>query len=313
MKSKQVKVFAPATISNVGAGFDVLGIALEMPGDVIVAERQEEAGLRFSLQNSSVDVPTGANNVAYHVAKLMLDELNPPFGVSMRLQKNMPLGSGLGSSGASCAAAAFAINSLLLKPLSKMDLIRFAVEGERLASGAAHADNVAPSILGGVCLIRSYSPLDIIQLPNKSRLFWVVARPHLVIHTKDARSILPLNIPLTTAVEQWGNLGALITGLIQGDNTLIGKSLRDSVAEPVRAPLIPGYYDVKRVALASGAIAFSISGSGPSVFAATPSLSIAKQVAVQIKHAFLQFAQIDCDIYISRINPDGAKLLEKSL
>ena len=170
MKDKQVRVFAPATIANVAAGFDVLGVALEQPGDIVVASRRPEKGLTFLLESTSVGVPSDSTNVAAHVARLMLEELDPPFGVSLILKKNMPLGSGLGSSGASCAAAALAINSLLLKPLTRMDLIRFAVEGERLASGSPHADNVAPALLGGVCLIRSYKPLDIIQLPNKVQI-----------------------------------------------------------------------------------------------------------------------------------------------
>ena len=311
MKNKQIRVFAPATIANVAAGYDVLGIALEQPGDIVAASRTADKGLMFSLEGSSVEVPSGENNVAAHVAKLMLDEIDPPFGVNMILTKKMPLGSGLGSSGASCAAAALAVNSLLLKPLPRKELIRFAMEGERLASGSPHADNVAPALLGGVCLIRSYTPLDIIQLPTKCRLFWVIARPHLVIHTQDARNIMPKSISLATAIEQWGNLGALIAGLMQGDSVLIGKSLVDSVAEPVRAPLIPAYGDVKREALASGAIAFSISGSGPSVFAVTPSLAVGKQVANSIRQSFNKFAQIDCDTYVSRINQEGARVLEK--
>lgn len=311
MRPKHIKVFAPATIANVGPGFDVLGIAIEQPGDIIIAERKPESDLSFSLHQPAADVPTGSNNVAAHVAQLMLDEFKPSFGVTMSLQKNMPLSSGLGSSGASSAAAAVAINALLEKPLAKKDLIRFAVEGERLASGSPHADNVAPSILGGVCLVRSYTPLDIIQLPFKNSLFWVVAHPQLTIHTKTARDLMPKTIPLATVIEQNGNLGALITGLSLGDHHIIAASLKDVIAEPIRAPLIPGFYDIKTAALEAGAIGFSISGSGPSVFAIATSLPLANQVAERIKQAFFQYAHVECETYISLINQEGAKVMEE--
>lgn len=313
METKQVHVFAPASIANVGAGFDVLGIALEQPGDIVIAERCREPGLHFSVQETSPTLFDSNKNVAAHVAELMMQELKPEFGITMVLHKKMPVGSGLGSSGASCAAAVFAVNQLLVQPLEKMDLMRFAVEGERLASGSAHADNVAPSLLGGACLIRSYHPLDIIQLPVKNSMFWIVAHPDHVIRTEMARGLLPQMISLSSSIEQSGNLGALIAGLITGDNELIGKAIIDKIAEPVRAPLIPAFNEVKQAALAAGALGFSISGSGPSVFAVAASQNVANQIADAIKETFSKVAEIRCDTYVSRINLKGAKMLEHGL
>lgn len=309
MKPKQIKVFAPASIGNIGAGFDVLGAAIMQPGDIVVARRVPESGLHFQLHHSSTPVPASSSNVAAHVAQLIIDECRPSFGIALTLHKKMPVGSGLGSSGASCAAAALAVNALLTKPLSKYDLLSFAVEGERIASGTAHADNVAPSLLGGICLIRHYHPLEVIKLPIKNNLFWVVAHPHMIIETRGARGILPKSILLSTASSQLGNIGGLIIGLMTGNKELAGRSIEDHLAEPARAPLIPGFYDVKQAALQSGALGFSISGSGPSVFAVTPSLLIAKQVAHNIKTTFARSAKLKCDIYISRINQQGAKII----
>lgn len=307
MKPRHVKVYAPATIANVGAGFDVLGIAIDAPGDIISAKRIAEPGLRFSLHPASVKVPASDRNVAAHVAQLMLDELHPAFGVALTLHKKMPIGSGLGSSGASCAAAAFAVNALLNKPLPKMDLLRFAVEGERLAAGAPHADNVAPSLLGGACLIHSYRPLEVVRLPVKNTLYWVVVHPHLNVATEMARQLIPTALPLATVTAQMGSLGAFITGLATGNAQLIGKSIRDQIAEPARIPLIPGFVAAREAALAAGALAMSISGSGPSVFAVATSLASAKKIAVAIRSVFTRHARTKSDCYISRINMQGTQ------
>ncbi len=308
----RIKVYSPATIANVGPGFDVLGVAIEQPGDIVIAEIKPERGVEFHLQDDAIKLPTDKHNVAAHVAELMLNEIDSPFGVKLTLQKNMPLCSGLGSSAASAAAAVFAVNELFAKPFNKMDLIRFAVEGERLASGTAHADNVAPAILGGICLIRSYEPLDIIQLPYKNIFYWVVAHPHLSIATKTARSLLPTSITLPVAIQQSGNLAALITGLNNGDAELIGASLHDGIAEPVRAKLIPSFDKIKYAAMYAGAIGFSISGSGPSVFAITTSETDAKRVAENIVAAFAEYAQVECETYISLINERGTIVLESA-
>lgn len=310
MQPKHVKIYAPATIANIGAGFDVLGIALNEPGDFIVAHRIREPGIQFTLESPKASVPGDTTNVAAYVAELMVNELHLPFGIAMTLSKNMPIGSGLGSSGASSAAAVVAVNELLENPFPRKELIRFAVEGERLASGHPHADNVAPAILGGACLIRSYDPLDIIELPLNNVFYWAAIHPHLIVHTKTARDLLPEYIPLSAAVEQWGHVGALVAGLITGNPTMLHRSFKDVVAEPVRAPLIPGYYEAKAAALRAGALGFSISGSGPSVFTVSTSLANAKQSAYAVQQIFKLIANVDSDIYISETNLEGAKVLE---
>lgn len=309
MKPKHVKAFAPATIGNVGAGFDVLGLALHGLGDVVSARRIKACELRFTLKQSKKSSLSAQNNVAEHVAQLMLNEFHPPFGIALTLHKKMPVGSGLGSSGASAAAASFAVNALLPKPLAKMDLLRFAVEGERLASGAPHADNAAPSLLGGVCLIQQYQPLSVIKLPIKNVFHFVVAHPHFILPTEKARRVLPQTLPLTTAVNQLGCLGGLITALITGNSTLAGDSIKDYLAEPARAALIPGFPAVRAAAFEHGALAFSISGSGPSVFALAASPAAAKRIAAAMKQAFYIHASLKCDIYISKINQHGCQLI----
>jgi len=310
MRPRKVKVFAPATIANLGSGFDVLGIAIHQPGDIVIADRQPAAGLTFAVRTKRQDVPADAqSNVAGHVAMLMLEEFRPPFGVRMTLDKRMPIGSGLGSSAASSVAAAVAVNALLPRSLEKKDLLRFAMEGERKASGSAHADNAAPCLLGGACLIRRYDPLDVISIPIKQSIVWVVAHPHTFIRTEDARNMLPKAITLQTAIRQWGNISGLTVGLAAGDVALVGKCVEDAVAEPVRANLIPGFAEVKEAALGAGALGCSISGSGPSMFAVTPSIRTAHVVARAMQKSFGRAAGIECDTYVSRINRTGATIL----
>ena len=275
-----IKIFAPATISNLGSGFDVIGLAIDKPGDIVIAQRTKEPGISFSVETKVKEIPHNpSDNVAAFVAQLMLDEFKPKFGVKMVLQKLMPLGSGLGSSAASSVASVVAVNALLPKPLKKINLLRFAVEGERLASGSPHADNAAPSLLGGVCLIRSYYPLDVVQIPVKNNFYWIVVHPHIVIRTEEARNILPRLIDLKAAVIQWGNFGGLITSLMKGDAKLLGKCVEDVIIEPVRKKLIPSFDDVKQAAMMNGAFGCSISGSGPSMFAIADSPAKAKKIS----------------------------------
>jgi homoserine kinase len=310
MTPRSVKVYAPASISNLGPGFDVLGIAIDKPGDYVVAKRKSEKGLTFSLRTDQEGIPSDAGqNVASFVASLILDEMKPGFGVSMVLHKQMPLGSGLGSSAASSAAAAVAVNALLPKPLKKYALLRFVVEGERKAAGSPHADNAAPSLLGGAWLIRSYNPLDAISIPVQNRIIWVVVHPHVIVHTREARGILPKEVPLSSAIRQWGNVSGLTAGLIAGDPWLVGKCVEDVIVEPVRSRLIPGFAKVKEAALKSGALGCSISGSGPSMFAVTSSTSIAQKVSKEMIKAFRRYASVGCEAYISRVNGEGARVV----
>lgn len=307
MRPKAVKVFAPASIANLGAGFDVLGIAIHRPGDIVVAKRQAKPGLSFSVQTKYENVPVDVKkNVAAHVALLLLEELKPPFGVEMILHKKMPVSSGLGSSAASSVAAVAAVNALLAKPLPRRELLRFAVEGERLATGSLHADNVAPCLLGGAQLVRSLEPLDVIALPVRNTITWVVVHPHLEVRTGDARDALPKSVEFKSVIRQCGNVAGLIAGLAQGDPDLVGKCTEDVIVEPVRACMVPGFHEVKAAAVQAGALGCTLSGSGPSMFAVTASLAAARVVASKMKKAFATFANVDCDVYISKINPRGA-------
>jgi homoserine kinase len=305
-----VKTFAPATVSNLGPGFDVLGVALDRPGDFVVASRQSEPGLLFSVKTSQAQVPLDSKgNVAAYVAKLMLREMKADFGIRMVLQKSMPIGSGLGSSAASSVAAAMAVNALLPKPLKKSELLRFALQGELFACGSMHADNAAPSLLGGGCLIRSYDPVDVIPIPVDHSLVWIVVHPHVVVLTKKSRAILPQQIPLRAAVRQWGNVAALVLGLGSGDHDLIRRSVEDVIMEPLRSRLIPGFDEVKASALRAGALGCSISGSGPSVFSIAPSMRAARVISAAMVKTFRRSAGVNSDVFLSRTNPNGASVV----
>lgn len=312
MNPLHVKVYAPASISNVGPGFDVLGIAIDAPGDYVTAARSPRPGVWFRLRGNGEVPEDPSENVAAYVAGLMLREFAPPFGIDLTLDKRMPVGSGLGSSGASSVAAAAAVNALLPRPLPKEELLQFAMEGERRASGAAHADNVAPSLFGGVCLIRSYHPLDVVRLPAMRSAVWVVVHPDFVMRTREMREALPSRIPLTTAVRQWGNLGGVVAGIMNDDARLVGRSIEDVVAEPVRSRFIPGYAEVVRAALDAGAFGCSISGSGPSLFALTDGMPRAKKIAAAMSRAFRRAGRVRCEAFISRTNPDGAVVRKRS-
>jgi len=216
-------------------------------------------------------------------------------------------GSGIGSSAASSAAAAFAGNLLLGNIFSVDELVRFAMEGERLASGAPHADNVAPALYGGITLVRSYEPLDIVQINVPRELFCVIIHPEIEIKTSVARGLLDPHLPLATAVRQWGNVGGLVAGLYSEDYDLIGRSLEDYVAEPKRSGLIPGFRDLKERAIASGALGAGISGSGPSVFALCRGESSAAAVLVSMQEVMTK-ARISFNAYMSPVSLRGAEI-----
>ena len=310
MKPKSDKAYAPATISNLGPGFDTLGVAINSPGDTVVARRRSEPGLGFSVITNDTIVPRDIKkNVASYVAMLLLNETRPAFGIEMVLHKSMPVGSGLGSSAASSVAAAVAVNALLTKPLGKAALLPFILEGERLACGSAHADNAAPSLLGGGCLIRSYDPLDVVPFPVHPSLIWIVVHPNTEVLTKKARTILPKQIPLRSAIRQWGNVAGLVIGMATGDRDLIRRCVEDVVAEPLRAQLIPGFYDVRKMALAAGALGCSISGSGPSVFAIASSMQKARAIGTTMAKGFRLAANVQSSVYISHTNGIGARIV----
>jgi homoserine kinase len=306
----EIAVFAPATVANVACGFDIFGFALEEPGDEVIVRFSQKPGVTISKVTGDggiLPLEAEKNTAGVSVLKL-LKFLESDQGIEIELHKKMPLGSGLGSSAASSAGSVFAANILLGSPLSLKELIPFAMEGERIACGSAHADNVAPALLGGFVLIRSYQPLDIIEIPLKLDLYCAVLKPKIEIRTEMAREILQKEIPLEKLVIQTGNATGLIAGLFQGDADLISRCLEDVVAEPFRSSLIPGFDEIKSAAKQSGALGCSISGSGPSIFALTQSKDHAQKVGAAMKKA-CQAKGLDCDLYVSSINKQGPRIL----
>lgn len=304
-----IKVFAPASVANVAVGFDILGFALEKPGDEIIARFSDQAGLRITRITGALGkkLPYEVEkNTAGFAAMRLLEYLGETkLGIELEIHKKMPFGSGLGSSAASAAGAVMAINELLQRPLEKRELLPFAVEGEQVADGAYHADNVAPSLLGGMVLVRNNASLDVHRLYTPKGLYAAVIYPHVEILTKDAREVLSKDISLEQHIEQSGNLAGLIVGLFTSDFELIGRSLNDVVIEPQRARLIPHFHEVKEAALAQGALGCSISGAGPSIFALCNNLLTAERAGQAMKMVFDQ-ARIINDLFISPINQEGA-------
>ncbi|NYJ28697.1 homoserine kinase [Allomuricauda sp. ARW1Y1] len=303
---EEIKVFCPATIANVSCGFDVLGLALDSVGDAMTVRKIPEKGIRIS-KIMGQDLPLEAEkNVAGVAGLALLDKSDYEGGFEIEIDKRIKPGSGIGSSAASSTGAVWAMNELLGKPFSKLELVEFAMQGEKLASDVAHADNVAPAIYGGFTLVRSYEPLDIVPIPTPSELYATVIHPQIEIKTSDSRKILKTTISMQQGIRQWGNLGGLIAGLFQNDYDLISRSLEDHIVEPIRSILIPAFDDIKANALSAGALGSGISGSGPSIFALSKGETIAQQVAASMKETY-QNIGIDFDIHISKVNSQGVK------
>ncbi len=307
---KSVRVFAPATVANVGCGYDVLGLAVYRPGDEILARLTGNGKVSLDLvEGDEGRLPADPEkNTVSSVVIRYLEFIGSKQGVGISLYKKMPFGSGLGSSAASAVGGLVAVNELLGNPLSRRELLPFAMEGERLACGNAHADNVAPALLGGFVLIRSYDPLDVISLPVPDGLCCALVYPHIEIPTMAARQIIRQNIPMTDAIRQWGNVGALVSGLYSGDPELIGRSLEDVIVEPVRKMLIPGFDRLRDIASVNGALGFGISGSGPTVFALCGNKNTAGAVADALVDE-LAGNKVDATSWVSEINGRGAVLL----
>lgn len=306
-----ITVFAPATVANVACGFDIFGFAVDNPGDQITLTIRDEPGVRITdIIGDEGRLPREASrNTASIAIQTFLHHINrADLGIDVVLHKQMPLGSGLGSSAASAVAGVYAINELLGKPLPLMKLLPFAMEGERIACGSAHADNVAPSLLGGFVVIRSYNPLDVIRIETPASLFCTLVHPDIEVNTKDARFILKNEVSLKNTIIQMGNVAGLIAGLMTPDYGLISRSLVDVIIEPVRAILIPEFNEVKQAALDNGALGCSISGSGPSMFALSRDAHTAEQVGAAMQQAFLSVS-ITSEAYVSEINRQGPKVL----
>lgn len=237
-----------------------------------------------------------------------LKALDRDEGVEIILNKNLPLGSGMGSSAASAVAALVGINHLLGEPMLRIELLPFAMEAERVACGAAHADNVAPSLLGGFVLVRDYSPLDVVTIPTPGNLYCTLVHPHLELKTEDARLVLRSSITLKDAITQWGNIAGLVAGLMKPDFGLIGRSLRDVIAEPVRALLIPGFDRIKEKTVEAGALGCGISGSGPTIFALSTEKELAMRAGEVIRTEFGKY-KLQSEVYVSKINNKGAEVI----
>lgn len=307
--SDSIRVFAPATVANVSCGFDVLGFAVNNPGDEIILKKTGNSTLKIKeITGDGGTLPFEIeNNTAGIAIQKFCESIGYQGGIDIYLHKKMPLGSGLGSSAASAVAGVFAANELLNKPLPVSELVKFAMEGERLACGSAHADNVAPSLLGSFVLIRSYDPLDIVKIPTPVNLYATIIHPQIEIKTKDARDLLRKQIYLRDAVVQWGNIAGLIAGLMQSDYDLIGRSMQDVIIEPIRSILIPGFKQAKTAALDAGALGFGISGSGPSLFALSQDAAIAEKVGEQMKNVFNSL-NVENQVYVSKINHQGPQI-----
>jgi homoserine kinase len=307
---KEVTAFAPATVSNVACGFDVLGFALASPGDEVTA-RLVPAGVSIdSIAGDDGRLPRdAARNTAGVAARALLTAVGEHRGVALTIRKGLPLASGLGGSAASAAAAVVAVDALFELHAPIDTLVACALEGERLGAGSAHADNIAPALCGGFVLVRCPSPPDIIRLPVPAGLTAVVVHPDLEIETAKARALLGETVPLADAIRQWANLGALIDGLHRGDFAQIARSLEDTIAEPRRAPLVPGLAAIKRAALGAGALGCSLSGSGPSLFALCRSTADAEQVASAMTAAVRAEIGGEPQTYVSSIAPQGARVI----
>jgi homoserine kinase len=306
-----IKVFAPASIGNIGIGFDIMGLCIEQPGDEVVARFSQYPGVRITKIEGGDSLPMHVEKNTAGVAVLRFLEHLGAFnrGIELEIYKKMPSGSGLGSSAASAVAGVFAVSELLQTGLPKKALLRFACLGEQIASGGFHADNVAPSLLGGIVLIRDNDSLDVFQLPVPEQLFAVVIHPEVEVLTKTARALLQPTVPLKTYVQQSANIAAFVTALYTNDYALIGRALDDVVIEPQRAALIPGFYEVKSAAILEGALGCSISGSGPSVFALCNNLKSAEKAGMAMQKIFTD-QKIKSTVYVSRVNQTGAVVLD---
>ncbi|QDO95063.1 homoserine kinase [Formosa sediminum] len=303
----EVKIFSPATVANVSCGFDVLGFCLDSVGDDMVIRKTDKKGI-FITKIEGYDLPFEAEkNVAGVSALAMYEDAKPDFGFEIEIYKKIKPGSGVGSSSASAAGSVFGMNVLLGYPYNNTQLSYFAMKGEALASQSEHADNIAPALFGGFTLVKSVSPLEILEIPTPNNLYATIIHPQIEIKTSEARAILPKEVALKDAISQWANVGSLIHGLYTSNYGLIERSLHDAIVEPHRSKLIPLYQDVKTAAKAAGALGSGISGSGPSIFSLCEGIDTAKKVEQAIRKVYAN-SDIAFDTYVSKINAEGMKI-----
>lgn len=306
--SKTLNVFAPATVANLVCGFDVLGMAIQQPQDLMTVTLRSEPGMTIR-HTDGYNLPTEPEkNVAGAALLALMEEYKQEAGFDISIEKCIKPGSGLGSSAASSAGIVVAANKLLGNPFSNEDLVRFAMNGEKVASGVKHADNIAPCIYGGITIIRSIFPLDIVQI-EPPPLYVTVVHPQIEVRTSDARQILRKEVLLKNAIKQWGNIAGLVAGFLKKDYDLIGRSLEDVIIEPVRSMLIPGFDEVKSGSKEAGALGGGISGSGPSIFMLSKEKQTALQVETIMRDVFTHIG-IDFKIYVTSISNEGVKCEE---
>ena len=307
-----ITVFAPGSVSNVACGFDVLGFALDEPGDIVVATPRTEIGVTIAaIHGDGGRLPLDPRrNTASAAVMALLHRLETTRGVTLTIHKGLPLASGVGSSGASAVAAVVATNELLGRPASMDLLLECAMAGEQAGCGAIHPDNVSPSLYGGFVLARSAQPPDIVRLPVPAGLACAVLHPHIEIETGAARKLLGDHVSLKDATRQWANVGGLVAALFSNDLALLSRSLVDSIAEPKRASLVPGFAAVKAAAIAAGALGCSLSGSGPAMFALAPSLEVAQAAGAAMKAAFDRASDAGADLWVCPVGRQGARIVQ---
>lgn len=303
---EKVSVLAPATVANMVCGFDILGFALDEPNDLMTVRLIDERKIEI-VHRDDFNLPTEAKkNVAGVALLALLERIDEDIGFEIEITKKIKPGSGIGSSAASAAGAVVAANHLLNNHFTKPELIEFAMFGEELASGSKHADNVAPCILGGVTLVRSNNPLDVIKLDFPT-LFVTIVHPQIEVKTSDARAILKQQVLLKDAIKQWGNVAGLVAGLIKKDYELISRSLEDRIVEPTRSILIPKFDRIKTESKQAGALGGGISGSGPSIFMLSQTEEIARTVEDVMRQNY-QSIELEFNTYVTKINSNGVSI-----
>lgn len=311
-KPEGITAFAPGGVGNVGPGLDIIGLALAGEGDTVRAEWSGTPGVQI-LESGHRDLPRDADRhtsglAARAVLERVGDRRSLERGIRLTVRKGLPLSGGQGGSAASAVAAAVAVNALLGNPLDRLELVSASLAAEERVSGR-HADNIAPSLLGGIVLIRSLEPLDLVELPVPDELLVVVARPDQQLRTAEARSVLPSEISRAVAVHQAAQVGAMIAALASGDYALLGRAIDDRIAEPARARLLPGFREAKQAAMAAGALGSSISGSGPTAFALVRGPEAGKQVGDAMAAAYAACGHRS-EVRVARIDREGARIVE---
>jgi homoserine kinase len=306
-----ISVYAPGSVSNVGCGFDVMGFALDEPGDIVIAAPQEAAGVSIAaIYGDAGRLTTDPlKNTASAAVGELLRRLETTRGVALTIHKGLPLASGVGSSGASAVAAVVAANELLGRPASIEVLLECAMAGEFAGCGSIHPDNVTPSLYGGFILARTAQPPDIVRLPVPAGLSCAVLHPHLQIETGTARKLLGDQVPLRDATRQWANVGALVSALYTSDFGLLSRALVDHIAEPKRASLVPGLAEIKAAALSAGALGCSLSGSGPSIFALAANLDAARAAGDAMQRCFDAMSAAGSDLWVCPVGRQGARII----